>query len=311
MIDLHGGLNDLDAGVIRAVSDDAIRSDPLRALRAVRQAAQLGFTLASETEALIRRDGVALANVSAERICDELSKLLACASSAPYLFELDRLGLLVTILPELEPLRDLRQSPPHQHAVLQHSLETVAALEFLLGELGYTAASREGTGNEPLGAGPELGSLLDYAGKIGEHLDAVVSDTRRRVVVLKMAALLHDVGKAGARSVDGDERIRFLGHEQAGSRVAGLSLQRLRFSSAEARLVETIVRCHMRPLTLASQDRVSTRALYRFFRDAGDAGVDVLLLSLADHLATYAVPSGGSGWQPLVGSRWLVWSCGC
>jgi hypothetical protein len=80
-----------------------------------------------------------------------------------------------------------------------------------------------------------------------------------------------------------------------------MSLRRLRFSGAEARLVETIVRNHMRPLTLASQDCVSTRAVYRFFRDAGEAGVDTLLLALADHLATHAVQTGGSGWQPLVG----------
>ena len=80
-----------------------------------------------------------------------------------------------------------------------------------------------------------------------------------------------------------------------------MSLRRLRFSGAEARMVETIVRNHMRPLTLLSQDRVSTRAVYRFFRDAGDAGVDVLFLALADHLATHAVETGGSGWQRLMG----------
>jgi hypothetical protein len=115
-----------------------------------------------------------------------------------------------------------------------------------------------------------------------------------------MAALLHDAGKPGARSVDEDGRIRFLGHEKAGSKIASQALQRLRFSRAEAQLVKAIVCNHMRPLTLASQDRISARAVYRFFRDTGDAGVDVLLLALADHLATHAVQTRGSGWQPLV-----------
>ena len=116
-----------------------------------------------------------------------------------------------------------------------------------------------------------------------------------------MGALLHDAGKPYARSMDENGRIRFLDHERAGSQIAKGALQRLRFSRAEARLVEVIVRCHMRPLTLASQDRVSARAVYRFFRDAGDAGVDTLLLALADHVATYAVQTGGSGWKSLVG----------
>ena len=300
VIDYHGGLTDLEAGVIRAVSEDAIRSDPLRALRAIRQAAQLGFALAPETEDLISRDGAALAKVSAERICDELSKLLTCASSAPFLFELDRLGLLHVIMPELEPLRDLVQSLPHRHNVLKHSLETVGALELLLSGIGRAPSEWSTAGTRETGEKLDLGSLPYHARQLDQHLNAVMSDARPRVVTLKMAALLHDVGKAVARTVDEDGRIRFLGHETVGSRIAGEVLQRLRFSSVEVRLTEIIVRNHMRPLTLASQDSVSSRALYRFFRDTQDAGIDILLHALADHLATYAFETEGSGWQRLV-----------
>ena len=63
---------------------------------------------------------------------------------------------------------------------------------------------------------------------------------------------------------------------------------------------ETVVRQHMRPLLLANQKRVSSRAVYRFFRDAGRAGVDVLLLALADHMATYAPGADGDPWPRLV-----------
>ena len=301
VIDLHGGLADLEAGLIRVVAEDAIRRDPVRALRAIRQAAQLDFALASETKALIGRDGAALADVSAERICDELSKLLVTASAAPFLFELDRLGLLTAILPELEPLRDLRQPSPHCFGALKHSLETVGGLEVLLTKLGVTRLGQSMIGTGQPGVGLELGGLPDYAGRIGQHLNAVVSDTRPRVVVFKMAALLHDVGKPGVRTVDEDGRIRFLGHEGAGGRIAGEALQRLRFSGAEVRLVEMIVRNHMRPLTLASQERASLRAVYRFYRDVGDAGVDALLLALADHLSTCAFEIEDSNWQRLVG----------
>lgn len=299
VIDYHGGMADLEAGLIRAVSEDAIRLDPVRVLRAFRQAAQLDFALDPDTRDLLRRDGAALAYVSAERVCDELSKLLACASSAPFLLQLDSLALLSLVFPELEPLRDLAQPAPHHHDALTHSLESVRALESILEELqraslGDPSAMQEG-GNNLL-----LGSLPRFADRLGQHLQGVLSDVRPRLVTLKMATLLHDVGKPSARTVDADGRVRFLGHEQEGSRLVRGTLERLRFSSVEANLAESIVRHHMRPLMLASGGGASSRALYRFFRDTQDGGIDILLHALADHLATHAFETPESGWQPLL-----------
>lgn len=300
VIDHHGGLADLEAGLIRAVSGDSIRSDPVRVLRAFRQAAQLGFDVDRQTESLIRRDGAALANVAAERICDELGKLLSCASSAPFLFRLDSLGLLSVILPELEPLRDLAQPPPHSYSALTHSLESVRGLETLLeGIKRITAGDALGMSTD--GESPQLGDLPHFTDRLEEHLQAIINDARPRLVVLKMALLLHDVGKPDTRTVDGDGRIRFLGHEEVGSKLAGDALGRLRFSGAEAHLAASIVRHHMRPLSLARAARVSSRAKYRLVRDTGEACIDVLLHALADHLATYASEIKGSGWPQLLG----------
>lgn len=300
VIDHHGGLADLQAGLIRAVSETAIRDDPVRALRAIRQAAQLEFTLTQEIEELIRRDGAALAGVSAERICDELSKLLACTLSAPFLYALDRLGLLVVILPELEPLRDLEQSPPHRYRVLEHSLESVRALEFLLQAIGCTPSSQT-TSHAPEAVSEfYLGDLPVYATQLRQHLGSVLSSGRPRVVLLKLAILLHDIGKPATRSLEEDGRVRFLRHEQVGGKLAAGALERLRYSSSEVHVVECIVRNHMRLLTLIGREGVSSRAVYRFFRDTEDAGIDILLHALADHLATYALEPEESGWQRLV-----------
>ncbi len=95
-------------------------------------------------------------------------------------------------------------------------------------------------------------------------------------------------------------RIRFLGHERDGAKLAARALRRLRFSKDEVRLGETIVRHHMRPLLLADQKNVSSRAVYRFFRDTHDAGVDVLLHALADHRATYGPEVEDESWPRLV-----------
>ncbi len=299
VIDRHGGLADLEAGLIRAVSEDAIRLDPVRALRAFRQAAQLEFTLAPDTLNLVQRDGAALAGVSAERVCDELSKLLACASSAPFLVQLDSLSLLSVILPDLEPLRALTQPVPHRHDVLTHSLESVRALETVLEELAR-ASLRDRTATREVGSSLPLGSLPRFANRLERHLQGILSDVRPRLVTLKLATLLHDVGKPKAHTVDADGRIRFLGHEEAGSVLTRGALERLRFSNAEADLAEIIVRHHMRPRMLVSEGGVSSRAVYRFFRDTQDGGIDIVLHALADHLATHDFETAGSGWQPLV-----------
>jgi poly(A) polymerase len=287
VIDRHGGLADLAAGVIRPVSEASIRNDPLRALRAVRLAAQLDFRLAPETESLIRRDGGGLVQMAGERIRDELAHLLVQPDASPYLVRLDDLGLLTRILPELEPLRDLVQSPPHYLDGLSHSLETVRRLETIVAD-------------QPGASDPQLYPLVTLAGRLRAHLAQVMSDERPRLVTLKLAALLHDTGKSATRAVDDEGRIRTIGHHKVGVELAGDALRRLRFSRTEVRLGEIIVRNHMRPLLLAQETSVSSRAVYRFFRDTGDAGVDVLLHALADHRATYAPDAEDDRWPHLV-----------
>lgn len=294
IIDRHGGLADLNKGLIRPVTADSIRNDPLRALRAVRLAAQLGFDLTVDTVAAIRRDGHGLAEISGERICDELGHLLVLPSAFPFLEMLQELGLLFLILPELEPLRGLDQSPPHHLDVLRHSLETVGALEQILEALGADPDHSQSA------AALSLAGLERYSGRILAHLAEPQSGGRPRLVALKMAALLHDVGKAGTLEVDTEGRTRFIGHEKESARLVAVALRRLRFSGAEVSLVDTIIRNHMRPLLLAQQPRVSRRAVYRFFRDTGSTGVDVILHALADHLAIYAPGTGERQWSRLL-----------
>ena len=291
IIDHHGGTADLAAGLVRAVSADSIRNDPLRALRAVRQAAQLSFLLAPETEALLRRDGPAVAQVSAERQRDELARLLVHADATPWLRYLDHLGLLAAILPELEPLRGETQPPPHHLDVLAHSLAAVQALEAIL-----AALSTDGGGTV---AKSGLAPLAPFAGQIEAHLAEPLAHGRPRLVSLKLATLLHDTGKPATRSEE-EGRIHFFGHPRDSAQITGDVMQRLRFNKPEIRLGMAIAHHHMRPLLLAAQRSVSARAVYRFFRNTGDAGVDVVLHALADHQATYAPGVEDEEWPRLV-----------
>lgn len=290
IIDLHGGLVDLASGQLRVVSDESIRNDPLRALRAVRQAAELGFDLTPETESAVRRDGEGVARVSEERIRDELVRLFALGDSAPHLSKLDDLGLLTTVFPELEPLRGLAQPLPHRLDVFSHSLETVRMLEELLDAM-------QGFSDSPVAI---CETLAPFTGRVQDHLARVLSDERPSLITLKLSALLHDTGKATASTVDEKGRVRFLGHQKDGAQIAAEVLRRFRFSNAEVKLGDAIVRNHMRPLLLANQRSVSSKAIYRYFRDTGMAGIETLVHALADHLATYGSCAADDQWTRLI-----------
>jgi tRNA nucleotidyltransferase/poly(A) polymerase len=103
-----------------------------------------------------------------------------------------------------------------------------------------------------------------------------------------MAALYHDAGKPLTKSVGEDGRIHFYEHEDVGAKLVSSRARQLHLSNAELDRLHTIVKHHMRPLWLAQTGNPpSDRAIYRFFRDTQEAGVDICLLSLADTLATY------------------------
>ena len=306
LIDLQGGRRDLAARLVRAVSERSFRDDPVRGLRAVRLAAELGFTLEEQTATWLRRDAARLAWSHLERVRYEMVRIVALAGAADHLRQLDSLDLLGIVLPEVVDLQGVEQSPPHTLDVYEHSLETIQQLEWML-EIIIGAEGTEGTqraepptpnfqhrttnAEEVLRAG-----LMPFSAAWRTHLAQPSSAERTRGMMLKWAALLHDLGKPKTRSLEADGKVRFLQHEVIGAELAAGVLRRLRFTHAEVHWVESIVRQHMRPALLADEPALTRRAIYRFFRDVGEAGVDTCLLSLADHLAT---------WGPnLVLERW-------
>ena len=113
---------------------------------------------------------------------------------------------------------------------------------------------------------------------------------------MKLAALLHDIAKPATRVVVND-RIRFLGHTDQGAEIVTSILERLRFSNKEIRLVETMVRYHLRPTQMSHEGLPSRRAIYRYRRDTGNAAIDILFLSMADHLAARGPDLDMEQWQ--------------
>ena len=272
--DPFGGLNDLRQGVIRVVSQTALPSDPVRLLRGVRLAYELGFSLDGEAEALIRHYSSLVSEVAGERVREELLRLLAIPQAEGLLFHLDKLGLLTSIIPELAREKGVEQPKEHFWNVFDHSLMTVAAVDFLLRRGSWEYANAE------------VLAAIPWSGALGEHFNHEVSSGSTRRVMLKAAALLHDLAKPQTKTIEANGRVRFLGHAKQGAVITAGILERLRFTSREKKLVATMVEHHLRPTQMSQNELPSPRAIYRYFRDTAEAGIDILFLSLADHLAT-------------------------
>ena len=295
LIDPTGGLADLEARRVRAVGPEAFDHDPVRMLRAVRIVAELGLRLEVRTAQWIIERAGQLPRVSPERIRDEFVRLLNARSVAYHLQLLDELGLMRSILPDVEALREQRQTPPHRHNVWWHTLMTVDAAENILRLIGVVGGERETLyADAPDLAWDEVReTLAPFAPALVRHLRRPMTAPRYRRTLLLLAALLHDIGKPltvteEVKPGQAHPVLHFYGHEAVGARRAADWMRQFRFSRAETEFITTVVRAHLRPAHLAeTPGGVTGRAAYRFFRATGEAGVEVVLLALADHLAVW------------------------
>ncbi len=225
-----GGRKDLDLGILRTPADPlrTFADDPLRMLRAVRFASELGFELAPDLLPAMREMKGRLAPpvVSVERIADELRRMLVSPRPRLALELLDAGGLLEVVLPEVAACKGVRQSGYHTHDVFGHTLLAVERVA------------------------PDL--------------------------VLRLAALFHDVGKPLTATGDG----AFTGHENVGAELARSALERLRFSQKEIETVVKLVRLHLRPVYYSSE--WSDGAVRRLARDAGAVLDRSIALARAD-----------------------------
>ncbi|MGE5196959.1 MAG: HD domain-containing protein [Deltaproteobacteria bacterium] len=260
LIDPYGGRLDLKKKIIRIVHKENFVDDPLRIMRAFSLSAIFGFKIYGQTLRLMKRDSLRLKRISYERIRDELFKILDCPQACGYLLQMDKLRILSIIMPEIEVMRGLRQGPYHHLDVWKHSLETVRQMEILFWELKKNK-------------------------EIQGYLHEVISADRKRLSLMKLAALLHDIGKPKALRHKGKKTI-FHGHERIGADITEEIIRRLKLSNDELQALHKMVFWHLRPGYLGDSETVSSRAKFRYFRDTAQEGVSTLLLSIADQRST-------------------------
>jgi putative nucleotidyltransferase with HDIG domain len=289
IIDPLGGVADIRAKRIRACSETSLSDDPIRILRAVRQAAAFDFSIGPETRKLMKAAVSLLPNISPERQRDELFKMLEGKKPDASIRALELLGVFPYLLPELSALKGVEQSAPHVHDVWMHTLAVLRHLEGILAVLAPQYDEEQG--NADVMNGLLALRLGRYRQQIGEHLASVLNTDRSVRALLFFAALYHDVNKPQTKSIEESGRIRFLGHDDLGAQTALKRGMALHLSNDELDRLKLIIRHHMRIHAHSSrkeaEQEMTRRAIYRFFRDAGDAGIDLILLAMADTRATY------------------------
>ncbi len=242
-VDPHGGLGDLAGRVLRtpAPPEESFADDPLRMMRAARFAAQLGLRVEPEVYAAMTASAKTLSMVSAERIREEFTKLLLADTPREGLELVVDSGLADVFLPELPALR-LEVDEHHRHKdVYEHSLTVLEQ-----------AIELEGRGTVPR---PDL--------------------------VLRLAALLHDIGKPATRRFEPGGGVSFHHHEVVGARLVSRRLKAMRYDkdtvSAVARLVELHLRFHG-----YGQGQWTDSAVRRYVTDAGPLLDRLHLLTRSD-----------------------------
>ncbi len=241
LVDLFGGLQDLNRRFIRTPLDPAItfNEDPLRMLRAARFVALLEGTLADDARQAMTELAARIQIVSQERITEELLKLLSTPRPSRGFIILYETGLLQYILPEL------------------HHLAGVELLQ---------------VGKQAYGHKDVLRHTLQVVDNVAQHSDSLW---------LRLAALLHDIGKLKTKRFVEGVGWTFHGHEEVGARMVERLFRRLKLPLQHLPYVQTLVRLHQRPQALVDEG-VTDSAIRRLIVQAGEALEDLFLLCRAD-----------------------------
>jgi poly(A) polymerase len=244
LIDPTGGVEDLLARRLRTPADPAVSfgDDPLRMLRAARFSSQLGFEVDPATVQAVADLRETLAIVSPERIQGELVRLLQTEDPVRGIRLLVETGLIGEFLPEVPALRLEVDEHHHHKDVYEHSLTVLRqAID------------------------------LEHA----RHPDAAPD------VPLRLAALLHDIGKPATRRLEPNGGVTFYHHDIKGARLARKRLQALRFDSDTTAVVTRLIELHLRFFGYA-EGTWTDSAVRRYVRDAGDELERLHILTRAD-----------------------------
>lgn len=261
LVDACHGLTDLRSRILRPLSEDVFRDDPLRLLRAARLCAELDLTLPPGVEEMMIKAAPCVAAAHVLRVRDSLLRLLEMPCSLPGVLLLDRITVLESLFPEIRAMRSCKQNGRHHLDVWGHSLEVFRHCETI---------------------------IVDPSAWFGSQAEVLLKNlaSGSRLPLLKLAAMLHDIGKPATRAIKPETgRITFYGHDVEGSHIVDRIAQRFALSDDQRHFLVTLVGHHLRVLNLC-EPGASKGARRRWFRDIRDDAPPELVLGMADVMGT-------------------------
>lgn len=265
IIDPARGRDDLRNKIIRSSSAAAFISDPLRLLRAYRFMATFGFDIEPLTEKQIQTHVHLLFLAAEERLAHELDCIMAFPEAITTIEAMHGSGLLEELIPELYRGVGVKQPSSHHLDVFEHGVDTLRHMENVLKDPGKYF--------------PAFGELLS------DYLEG-----GRRKILLKWAALFHDLGKPETQAIreDRDGRITFYSHDKEGARIFDIIAERFKWSRADRDFVSHFISIHMWPFHLNNARKktgLTPKAYLRLIKSVGEEFPGLFLLSMADSLA--------------------------
>lgn len=253
------GIQDIQNKIIREIKEENFTDDPLRILRVYRFYANLGFEISPELLNITKKHASLINKPAKERIEYELMKLFDGEFAAQALLKMDESEILEIIFPFV---KELKQVPPNLHHHLDlfnHSIETVNQVQKF-----YEISPKE----------------------VQEHLKKVDFGGFSRLAHLKLAALMHDIGKFSTWTIEPDTgRHRFIKHEDVGAKLAIPILKKMCFSNKQIDYISYIIKKHMYPTAVVSAPELNDKVMMRYVRKSADNAIDTIIIAKADRVS--------------------------
>ncbi len=265
--DPTGGIRDLEQGLLRPVSLENLRKDPVRILRGFRIALEKKLKLTEDFLSFVEENKELVLKSPVERITYELFKIMKSEGSGGVLRELYGKGILEVLFPEMKKVREItKQGEKHLYPLDEHLFKTVEYAEVVWKEREHYL-------------GKELAREVGKKTVLGEFGD---------YELLKWGALFHDIGKPETFKLIGG-KVTFYEHDRVGSRLVREIGKRMKWGQEATDFVEKLVRYHLRPFYLREALKKGTlgrKGMARFWKECGDVAPHLFLLAFADALAS-------------------------
>lgn len=259
ILDLVGGVKDIQRKTIRGIKDFNFEDDPLRILRVFRFYSILGFEIDPHLLEVVKNLKDSVLQPAKERIEYELMKLFEGKYADSALLKMDECEILNKLFPFVD---ELKQVPPNLHHHLDlfnHSIETIRQIEIL-----YENASE----------------------KVKSHMDKVDFGGFSRLAHLKLAAFMHDIGKFSTWTIEeGTGRHRFIKHDDVGAKLAKPILKSMCFSNKQIDYITLMIKKHMYPTMVVQSPELTDKVMMRFVRKMEENAIDNILIAQADRLS--------------------------